>query len=68
MLYNDEDMSFLAGSEIAETAIRDKKLQIIQYDFLVENVPDFGSQFTLTEFLETKLAVSSRLFYWQVQE
>ena len=66
-MYTDEDLGYLAGSDLAENAVKDKKLLIVQYNFLVENVPDFGTEFTLTEFLETKLAVKSRLFHWQKQ-
>ena len=41
ILYSEEDMKFLTGSQIQRWAIRDRELLRKQYEFLVDKVPDF---------------------------
>ena len=62
LLYTEDDLKCLKGSELAEWTLSELEGWRAQYDFFSQHVPDFSSQYSFAEFLDTKKAVASRTF------
>ena len=61
IFYTEEELLLLEGSQFA-TYIRNFRKELeADYNFISRNIPDFSSQYSLQEFLETYKSVQSRL-------
>ena len=60
LFYGEADLAWLEGSEIVDEVRARRSWLSTDYDTIAENIPGFSSQYSLQEFVEAYLIVTTK--------